>query len=86
MEDLLKEPGEFSISASTKLALESIEKMNSIELESEKLPENRVLTLYHAYFQSINMRINKSSNLEFWNECCNYFKVKSIRIHYYYIR
>jgi hypothetical protein len=86
MDDLMKEPEQFSISSTTKLTLEGIENLNLIELDSENLPENRVLILYQAFFQAIKLRINKGSNQEFWKECCNYFRVKSIRIHYYYIR
>ncbi len=86
MDDLMKEAEQFSISPSTKLTLERIENMNSIELDSENLPENRVLILYQAFFQAIKISIDKGSNQEFWKECCNYFRVKSIRIHYYYIR
>lgn len=85
MDDLMKEPEQFSISISTKTALENIEKISPIEFETKNLSDNRILILYKAYFQAINQKIGSKSQ-EFLTDCSNYFKDKNIRIHYYYIR
>ena len=85
MDDLMKEPEQFSISNSTKMALENIDKISLSEFETKNLTDNRISVLYKAFFQAINKKIGISSE-EFLINCCNYFKDKNIRIHYYYIR
>ena len=49
----------------------------------EKLPDDDILLIYKIFFQLINHKItknncfylnNKTNKINFWKECCNYFK------------
>ena len=78
MDDLMKEPDQFKMSASS---IQSIEKLDSSSalFNDSSLPDERIIFLFRAYFQLVNVKIRFNSNSDFWMECCNYFKDKNIR-------
>lgn len=79
MDDLMKEPDEFKISNTTKNTLDSYDDSFLRTTLSEKLPEQKIMILFRCFFQAINMNIKKSSEIDFWTDCCNFFKDKNIR-------
>lgn len=78
MEYLMKEPDQFKVSA---LTLQYIDKLDnsSSSIFSSFLPDEKIILIFKAYFQAINVKIKLNSDEEFWIECCNYFKDKNIR-------